>query len=64
MDRILDFDEDLAYVTIEPGVTFGRLYAFLREKGSSLMTGTPGTTPEASVIGNTLERWARRRTSG
>jgi 4-cresol dehydrogenase (hydroxylating) len=56
MNRIIDFDEDLAYVTVEPGVTFGQLFAYLREQGSNLMMGTPGTTPDASVIGNTMER--------
>src|SRR5215469_17010792 len=29
MNRILDFNEDLAYVTLEPGVTQGQLVEFL-----------------------------------
>ncbi|MBS0642160.1 MAG: FAD-binding protein, partial [Proteobacteria bacterium] len=56
MNRILEFDEELAYVTVEPGVTFGQLFAYLRDQRSNLMMGTPGTTPDASVIGNTMER--------
>ena len=56
MNRIVAFDEELAYVTVEPGVTFGQLYSYLREQRSNLMMGTPGTTPDASVIGNTMER--------
>ena len=30
MNRIVDFSEKLAYVTVEPGVTQEQLYAFLR----------------------------------
>jgi 4-cresol dehydrogenase (hydroxylating) len=56
MDRIVDFDEALAYVTVEPGVSFAALYAFLKERGSKLFASTTGTTPEASVLANALER--------
>jgi 4-cresol dehydrogenase (hydroxylating) flavoprotein subunit len=56
MNRILDFDEELAYVTVEPGVSFGQLFSYLQEHRSNLMMGAPGTTPDASVIGNTMER--------
>ena len=56
LDRILDFDEQLAYVTVEPGVTFAQVHRFLREQGSRLTLASPGSTPEASVVGNALER--------
>src|SRR5207244_2148969 len=56
MARILDFDEDLAYVTVEPGVTPRQLLAFLREQGSRLRLGLTGSTLDASLIGNVLER--------
>ncbi len=56
MNRILDFSEDLGYVTVEPGVTQGQLYSFLQERRSRLWMDATGATPEASVVGNTLER--------
>ena len=56
LDRILDFDERLATITVEPGVTFGQVHRFLRERGSDLMLGAPGSTAEASLIGNVVER--------
>src|SRR5262249_18404151 len=58
MDRILDYDEELAYVTVEPGVTFRRLYDFLRQHASSLFLNTIGGSPEASVVADALERGA------
>jgi 4-cresol dehydrogenase (hydroxylating) len=56
MNRILDFDEDLAYVTIEPGVTQQQLWDYLREKGSKLWIDATGSSPACSLIGNALER--------
>jgi 4-cresol dehydrogenase (hydroxylating) len=56
MERILEFSEELAYVTIEPGVTFRALTAFLRECGSSLLPPMTGTSADASIVGNVLER--------
>ena len=54
--RIVDFSEDLAYVTVEPGVTQQQLFDFLRERGSRLWMDATGTSPAASLIGNTMER--------
>ena len=56
MNRILDFSEDLAYVTVEPGVTQSQLLNFLREKRSALWMDASGGSPESSLIGNTVER--------
>lgn len=56
MNRILDYDEDLAYVTIEPGVTFQQLYDFLREKKSDLIISTTGGSTDSSVMANALDR--------
>lgn len=56
LDRILAFDEDLAWVRVEPGVSFGQLYDFLRDRGSRLFANTTGASPHASVVGNALER--------
>ncbi|HWC95105.1 MAG TPA: FAD-binding oxidoreductase [Candidatus Sulfopaludibacter sp.] len=56
MNRILDFSEELAYVTVEPGVTQAQLYAFLQERGSRLCMDATGASPACSLIGNTVER--------
>lgn len=56
LNRILDFDEELAYVTVEPGVTQAQLFAFLQETGSRLWMDATGASPDCSIVGNTLER--------
>jgi 4-cresol dehydrogenase (hydroxylating) len=56
MNRILDFDEQNAVLTIEPGVTFEQVAKFLEERGSSLYLAAIGGPPDASVLANALER--------
>lgn len=56
LNRIVSFDEELATVTVEPGVTFRQLYEFLRERGSRLFAATTGGSPDGSVVANALER--------
>jgi 4-cresol dehydrogenase (hydroxylating) len=56
MSRVVAFNEQLAYVTIEPGVTMRDLHAFLAEQGSHLMMSVTGGPPDSSLIGNTVER--------
>jgi 4-cresol dehydrogenase (hydroxylating) len=56
MNRILDFNEDLAYVTVEPGVTQRQLRAFLQERKSRLWMDATGSSPDCSLIGNAMER--------
>ncbi len=56
LNRIVDFREDLAYVTVEPGVTQAQLYQFLQERKSKLWMDCSGASPESSLIGNTVER--------
>jgi 4-cresol dehydrogenase (hydroxylating) flavoprotein subunit len=56
MNRIVDFDEDLAFITVEPGVTQQQVCEFLRERGSRLWMDSTGAGPGASLIGNTVER--------
>ena len=56
LNRIVDYDEELAYVTVEPGVTQRQLYEFLRAKGSKLWLDVTGSSPDCSIIGNTVER--------
>lgn len=56
MNRILDFSEELAYVTIEPGVTQGQLYEFLQSRRSKLWIDATGASSGCSMLGNTVER--------
>lgn len=56
LNRIVDFNEELAYVTLEPGVTQQQLYRFLQEKSSRLWMDATGSTPDSSLIGNMMER--------
>jgi 4-cresol dehydrogenase (hydroxylating) flavoprotein subunit len=56
MNRVVAHDEQLAYLTVEPGVTFRQAHAWLRERGSSTFITTIGGSPDASLVGNALER--------
>ncbi len=56
MDSILNFDENLGTVTVEPGVTFLKLSNFLRKKKVRFLCPTTGAGPHTSVLGNALER--------
>jgi len=56
INRIVDFNEDLAYVTVEPGVTQRQLFQFLRARRSRLWMDATGASPDCSIIGNTMER--------
>lgn len=56
MNRIISFDEELGYITVEPGVTFQQVYEFLTTQKSSLIAPSIGSIPDASLIGNAVER--------
>ena len=56
MDKIVDFNEELGYVTVEPGVRQRQLFEFLAERKSQLWMDATGASPECSLIGNTMER--------
>jgi len=56
MKRILEFNEDLAYVTLEPGVTQQQLYDYLKRNNSTLWMDVTGAFRGHSVIGNISER--------
>ena len=56
LNQIVDFNEELAYVTIEPGVTQRQLYQFLKGHSSNLWMDATGSSPDSSLIGNIVER--------
>ncbi|MEH2193496.1 MAG: FAD-binding oxidoreductase [Nostoc sp.] len=56
LNRIVDYNEKLAYVTVEPGVTQRQLFEYLQSQKSNLWMSVTGSTPDSSLIGNILER--------
>jgi 4-cresol dehydrogenase (hydroxylating) len=56
MNRIVAFDPVLAYVTVEPGVTVRQLATFLRRRRARLRISLTGSSPDASLVGNAVER--------
>ncbi|MEM8668635.1 MAG: FAD-dependent oxidoreductase [Planctomycetota bacterium] len=56
MNKILEINEELAYAVIQPGVSQGQLVDELQKRGSRLMLDVTGAGPEASIVGNTLQR--------
>jgi 4-cresol dehydrogenase (hydroxylating) len=56
MNKILDYDETLGCVTVEPGVTQKQLYDFLEEQDSPFGLSVTGSAPDTSIIGNICER--------
>jgi 4-cresol dehydrogenase (hydroxylating) len=64
LTHIRDHDEDLGYVTVEPGVTAAQLHAFLDERRSQLMAPRAGSGMGVSVLANLLERGFSTTASG
>jgi 4-cresol dehydrogenase (hydroxylating) len=57
LDRIVELDEELAYVVIEPGVTQRQLYDCLQERTKGrLWLDANSSSFDCSIIGNLLER--------
>ena len=42
LNRIVDYNEKLAYITVEPGVTFRQVYEYLRQQKSNLFVSVIG----------------------
>src|ERR1051326_5725039 len=56
MHRILEVNTELAYAVIEPGVTQQQMCDYLRSRNLPLWLDVTGAGPDASLVGNTLER--------
>ncbi|MEY2431634.1 MAG: 4-cresol dehydrogenase (hydroxylating) flavoprotein subunit [Acidimicrobiaceae bacterium] len=56
MKRIVAYDEEMAYVTVEPGVTQQILHDHLEQHGGKLWMDGTGSSPDASILGNIVER--------
>jgi 4-cresol dehydrogenase (hydroxylating) len=55
-NRIKDFDAYHGTITVEPGVSYGELARFLKENGDQWIAPVHGGGPNASVLGNAVER--------
>src|SRR5690606_5918905 len=58
MNRILEVDETLCFVQVEPGVSYRQLYEELVRRGDRLMLDTTSGPPEGGPLGNTLDKGA------
>lgn len=56
MNRIREVNVELGYAVIEPGVTQGQMYEYLVENKLQLLLDVTGAGPEASIVGNLLQR--------
>ncbi len=56
MNNITECDEKMGYMTVEPGVTFQQAYDYIAERNLNLIAPSIGSTRDASLIGNALER--------
>jgi 4-cresol dehydrogenase (hydroxylating) flavoprotein subunit len=56
MNAIVEHDDALGYAVVQPGVTFRQLSDYLERKRSTRMPPATGSTPDASVLANALER--------
>jgi 4-cresol dehydrogenase (hydroxylating) len=56
MKKISAYNEAMGYMSVQPGVTFRAAVDFLKQKNSTLMLDTIGSTPDATIVGNTAER--------
>ncbi len=56
MNRILELNRRLGYVVIEPGVSQGQLWHHLQREAPQWWMDSTGAGPEASLVGNTMDR--------
>jgi 4-cresol dehydrogenase (hydroxylating) len=56
MNKIIEFDNTLGYVRLEPGVTQQQLYDFLEKNDAKFQMDPTGSAPSTSVLANALER--------
>jgi 4-cresol dehydrogenase (hydroxylating) len=55
LNKIRDFNSENGEVIVEPGVTQGQLAQFLKDEGAPFWADITGASPDASILGNTLE---------
>ena len=55
MNQILEINQELKYVVVEPGVTQVQLAQYLKDHHFPFITDVTGSSPHTSLIGNILE---------
>lgn len=55
LNRIIEVNRQLGYAVIEPGVTQGQLWQYLKEHQTGLWMDATGAGVDASLVGNTLD---------
>lgn len=58
MKKIIEVDQELGYCLVEPGVTYGELQQYLKQRNINLWLDAPANSASMSVAGNILERGA------
>lgn len=56
MNQIREVNQKLHYAVIEPGVTQQQMVDYLRERDLPLLVNLTGSSPNSSLLANTLER--------
>lgn len=56
LNKIIDFDDELGLLSIEPGVTQQNLSDYLRVNNHDYMVPVTGAGPDCSIMSNALER--------
>lgn len=56
IDQIIEYNADLGYVRVGPGVTQQQLYDYLRARDAPFWLDVTGSSPRHSLIGNIAER--------
>lgn len=56
LNRIIEINTEMAYVIVEPGVTYRQLHQHLQERQISLWVDCTDGPADGSVMGNALER--------
>lgn len=56
MNRIIEVNEEMGHVVVEPGVTYRQLHEHLRERNIPLWLDCTDGPADGSVMGNALER--------
>ena len=56
MNRIREVNVELGYAIIEPGVSQGQMYEYLCDNDLPLLLDVTGAGPDASIVGNILQR--------
>lgn len=56
MNKVIEVNDELSYVVVEPGVSFNMMYDELNRRGSTLMMSPTAGPPDGSVLGNAIDK--------